>query len=57
MNKANWSAISMGVGSCLGTLFFTRFFTESASFDWGRAVFIGVFNAVVFWAIARIRSK
>ncbi|MFA9274125.1 MAG: hypothetical protein ACEQSE_04555 [Candidatus Aquirickettsiella gammari] len=40
------SAFSIGVGTAIGILLYSRFLSASHEFDWHRAIFVGVFCGV-----------
>lgn len=40
-------ALTVGIGSIVGTLLYTGFLSATHEFDWPRAIFVGAFTAVI----------
>lgn len=47
MKKKLPQVVSIGLGVATGTLLYTRFLGVAHEFDWGRAVFVGIFCAAI----------
>jgi len=49
--------IKFGVGNAIGTLIYTRFFSDALQFDWDRAIFVGLFMALGFAIYSHVWQK
>jgi hypothetical protein len=49
--------ISTAFGTAVGTLLYTRFLSSTHQFDWGRAVFVGIFVGLASAIFAAFSSK
>jgi hypothetical protein len=49
--------VRFGIGNAIGTLLYTRFLSDALQFDWGRAIFVGLFTALGIAIYSRVWQK
>lgn len=49
--------VGFGLGTALGTLLVTRFFSDAHQFDWGRALFVGLFSGLAAAGLSLLTRK
>lgn len=49
--------VGLGFGTAVGTLLFTRFLGDAHQFDWGRALFVGLFVGLAGAGLSLLTRK